>query len=84
MERRIVSSEELKAIITEQLQYRLKDWRYSIAGITRSDPPEKLDIDGCNWFGCIFIEGNRLLVNLSDCRVDEVIKWARERYNLAV
>ena len=78
--RREVSEAELLRVLTAAMRMREECAAMSVVGITRLDA---LDTDGCNWSSSVVLETAGVAPEVYAVVYADVVKQARERYNLA-
>jgi hypothetical protein len=75
-----ISEPELLKLLTAHFQANDKTRAMRVVRVTRLDPP---DTEGCNWSSSVVLDPAGVAPEVYAVVYAEVVKRARERYNLA-
>lgn len=78
--RAAISEADLIKLLTTHFQANEKTRAVSVVRVTRLDPP---DNEGCNWSASLVLDPAGVAPEVYAVVYAEVVKRARERYNLA-
>jgi hypothetical protein len=78
--RREVSVDELLRVLTTHMRMHEQCPGVRVIGVTRLDA---LDTDGCNWSSSVVLDPAGVAPEIYSVVYADVVKHARERYNLA-
>jgi len=78
--RTAVSEQDLLKLLTTHFQANEKTRDVRVVRVTRLDPP---DSEGCNWSSSVVLEAPGVAPEVYALVYADVVKRARERYNLA-